>query len=554
MLEGADLDLAVARGAAYYGLVRRGHGIRIRGGTARAYYIGVETAVPAVPGIAPPVKALCVAPFGMEEGTRVDAAGPASSAWSSASRPSSASSPRPAASTIAPGRWSTRTRPSSRSWRRSRPTCPPRPARAAGQLVPVTLEAHVTEVGTLELWCVGARRRGAGSWSTRCARIRPSGDAALSDERARYLVGIDLGTTNTAVAYVDTPRGRHSGSRMFAVPQLVAPGEVAPRRQLPSFVYLAGEHDLAPAETALPWDAAADAAPVVGELARAQGARMAGRLIASAKSWLCHARRRSPGRHPAVGRRDGRGHAVAGRRAGARSSRTSARPGITRTRDGGRVRRAGGRAHRAGVVRRGGARADPRGGRAGPATRRSCCSRSRRPRSTPGSTHPAGARAAALGAAQRVLVFDVGGGTTDFTLIAVGADGEAFERIAVGDHLLLGGDNIDLALAKMVEQRLVAASGQASSTRCSGTAWSTRAGWPRRRCSATRRSSAVPITVRRAAAKLIGGTLRDELTRAELDADPASTASSRWSRATREPRAARGGLQEFGLPYAPTRR
>jgi Hsp70 protein len=71
-LEGTNLDLAVARGAAYYGLVRRGKGVRIRGGTARAYYIGIETSLPAVPGAAPPIKALCVAPFGMEEGTEVD--------------------------------------------------------------------------------------------------------------------------------------------------------------------------------------------------------------------------------------------------------------------------------------------------------------------------------------------------------------------------------------------------------------------------------------------------------------------------------------------------
>jgi hypothetical protein len=69
VLEGADLDLAVARGACRYALVRRGKGLRIRGGTARAYYVGVESAVPAVPGMEPPVGAMCVAPFGMEEGT-----------------------------------------------------------------------------------------------------------------------------------------------------------------------------------------------------------------------------------------------------------------------------------------------------------------------------------------------------------------------------------------------------------------------------------------------------------------------------------------------------
>jgi hypothetical protein len=69
LLPGADLDLAVSRGAAYYGYVRKGKGVRIRGGTGAAYYVGVESAVPAVPGFPPPLEALCIAPFGMEEGT-----------------------------------------------------------------------------------------------------------------------------------------------------------------------------------------------------------------------------------------------------------------------------------------------------------------------------------------------------------------------------------------------------------------------------------------------------------------------------------------------------
>ena len=70
LLEGADLDLAVARGAAYYGFVRKGKGVRIKGGTAAAYYVGIESAMPAVPGMAPEIEALCIAPFGMEEGTQ----------------------------------------------------------------------------------------------------------------------------------------------------------------------------------------------------------------------------------------------------------------------------------------------------------------------------------------------------------------------------------------------------------------------------------------------------------------------------------------------------
>jgi len=72
VLPGENLDLAVARGAAYYGAVRRGHGLRIRGGTARAYYVGIESPMPAVPGLEPPITALCVAPMGVDEGTRCD--------------------------------------------------------------------------------------------------------------------------------------------------------------------------------------------------------------------------------------------------------------------------------------------------------------------------------------------------------------------------------------------------------------------------------------------------------------------------------------------------
>ena len=72
VLAGEDPDLAVARGAAYFGRVRRGRGLRIRGGAARAYYVGIESAMPAVPGMEPPVSALCVAPFGLEEGSEAE--------------------------------------------------------------------------------------------------------------------------------------------------------------------------------------------------------------------------------------------------------------------------------------------------------------------------------------------------------------------------------------------------------------------------------------------------------------------------------------------------
>ena len=113
-------------------------------------------------------------------------------------------------------------------------------------------------------------------------------------------------------------------------------------------------------------------------------------------------------------------------------------------------------------------------------------------------------------------MFDVGGGTTDFTLIAVDAERRTcFERTAVGDHLLLGGDNMDLALARRVESAADAAAASSSRTRSSSS--SRRAGSRRSACSATTRAQRGPITVAGRGSKLIGGTLRDELARAEVE-------------------------------------
>src|SRR5947209_18027483 len=106
---------------------------------------------------------------------------------------------------------------------------------------------------------------------------------------ARFRVGIDLGTTNSALAGIDLkvkPKADRPAERVFPVPQLVAAGELADRQLLPSFLYLPGPHDLPPGATALPWDM--EAREVVGEFARDHGAKVPGRLVSSAKSWLCH--------------------------------------------------------------------------------------------------------------------------------------------------------------------------------------------------------------------------------------------------------------------------
>ncbi|HET9599424.1 MAG TPA: Hsp70 family protein [Anaeromyxobacteraceae bacterium] len=153
-LPGVDLDLAVAKGAAVYGRVRSGRGIRIRGGTARAYYVGIETAMPAVPGLPPPIEALCVAPMGMEEGT-------------------SAELPRKELGLVVgePARFRFFASSSRRADRVGAvvereaeleelapiETTLPADGAQPGEVVPVSLRAHVTEIGTLELEAVDAK-------------------------------------------------------------------------------------------------------------------------------------------------------------------------------------------------------------------------------------------------------------------------------------------------------------------------------------------------------------------------------------------------------------
>ncbi len=147
-LTGNDLDLAVARGAATYGMVRRGKGIRIRGGTARAYYIGVETAMPAIPGVRAPIKALCVAPFGMEEGTEADIPslefGLVVGEQVEFRFLGSSVRRQDAPGTLL------------EEWEQEIEELSPVAAKLEGQgnrVVPVHLHTKVTEVGQLELWC-----------------------------------------------------------------------------------------------------------------------------------------------------------------------------------------------------------------------------------------------------------------------------------------------------------------------------------------------------------------------------------------------------------------
>ncbi len=273
---------------------------------------------------------------------------------------------------------------------------------------------------------------------------------------ARYIIGIDLGTTNTALAYVDLKTsGPQLEIKTFLVPQLVGPGRIGERSTLPSFLYLPGPYELAPEELALPWDPNRRFA--VGTFARDQGALVPGRLVSSAKSWLCHGGvdRQAP---------------ILPWGAGDEVEKVSPVEASARYLE--HLREAWNYTM---------ARDDPE---------------SRLEKQTVIITVPAsfdevareltrqaaekaGLREAILleepvaalyawlsqheknwteilKEGERVLVCDVGGGTSDFTLVEVqqGPQGLSLERIAVGEHILLGGDNVDLALARLVERKL----------------------------------------------------------------------------------------------------
>jgi molecular chaperone DnaK (HSP70) len=360
---------------------------------------------------------------------------------------------------------------------------------------------------------------------------------------ARYLVGIDLGTTNSAVSYVDLQeKPTHGGPRLhpFAVAQLVNAGDVQPRPLLPSFLYLPGPHDLPPGATALPWDATNT--DVVGVFARTHGAKVPGRQVTSAKSWLCHpgVDRAAPllpwGGPPDVPKLSPLEvssrylrHIVLAWNAAHPADRLEYCPVVITVPasfdDTARTLTAEA-AKKAGLMN---------------------VSLLEEPQAAfyawLGTHLPQEATRVKPG--MRCVVVDVGGGTSDFSLIraAEGGGDIAFDRDAVGEHLLLGGDNMDLALARAAEAKL--------STKLD-------AGQFGQLIQACREAKelllgpqppeSVPVTVVGRGRSVVGGTISTTLTPADVTAAlhdgffPAVPYDA-------EPVRTRIGVQEMGLPY-----
>ena len=364
---------------------------------------------------------------------------------------------------------------------------------------------------------------------------------------ARYAVGIDLGTTHCVMAAVDLAASDRDDvvERIEAVPQLTAPGSVEERAMLPSFLYLPHPDELKPDDRVLPWG---EPRPfVVGELARAMGSRTPIRLVSSAKSWLCH---------PGVDRRA----AILPVEAPEEVARVSPLQASTRYLE--HLRAAWDHQHpdaplaEQEVVLTVPASFDP-------AARELTAEAA----AAAGLSHlvlleePQAALYHWILAAQGewrkqvrvgdiILVIDLGGGTADFSLIAVTERDGSLElvRVAVGDHILLGGDNMDLALAHAVRTKLAGSGAQLDPWQLQALTHGCRNAKEVLLSDAT--VETVPVVVPSRGSKLIGGTLRTELTRAEVTRNLVEGFFPVVAATARPAVRARAALTKIGLPYA----
>ena len=365
---------------------------------------------------------------------------------------------------------------------------------------------------------------------------------------ARYAIGIDLGTTHSALSYVDLEAsdGEKTAHGVLPIPQLSAPGTVEALPLLPSFLYLPHPDELAPGELALPWSTEGETA-VAGEMARSRGATTPIRLVSSAKSWLCH---------PGVDRRA----AILPSDAPEEVTRVSPLEASTRYLQ--HLRRAWDQAHpeapfdQQQVTVTIPASFDPGARELTAEAARNAGYSSATLLEEPqaalyswiqGSN---GAWRKQVKAGDIVLVVDVGGGTSDFSLIAIlERDGKLEpHRVAVGDHILLGGDNMDLALAHLVARKLAANGTQLDAWQMRALTYGCRGA--KEHLLADPNATTWPIVVPSRGSKLIGGSIRTELTREEVTAFITDGFFPRVEASARPATRTRAGLTQLGLPYA----
>ncbi|TAM03220.1 MAG: Hsp70 family protein [Paraburkholderia sp.] len=363
----------------------------------------------------------------------------------------------------------------------------------------------------------------------------------------RYSIGIDLGTTHCALSYVDLAAsdGDKASQGVLPVAQLTAPGTLESPDLLPSFLYLPHPGELTPGDLSLPWTASRDYA--VGELARSRGAGTPIRLVSSAKSWLCH---------PGVDRRA----AILPSDAPPEVARVS--PLESSVRYLTHLREAWDHAHPDApfgdqdITVTIPASFDPAAreltAEAAQAAGYARMTLLEEPQAALYSwiQKSGGAWRKEVKVGDIILVVDVGGGTTDLSLIAViEREGNLeLHRVAVGEHILLGGDNMDLALAHVVARKLAAQGTQADPWQLRALTYACRAA--KETLLSDPAASAVPLVVPSRGSKLIGGSIRTELTRDELTQTILEGFFPQADAAARPVSRARAGLTQLGLPYA----
>ena len=362
----------------------------------------------------------------------------------------------------------------------------------------------------------------------------------------RYVIGIDLGTTNSAIAYVDRRSGRSAKKvRELAVPQLTAPGEVQPRRQLPSFVYLTGDHELPPEATRLPFGEPRDY--IVGELARTQGGRVPGRLVASSKSWLCHDRvERRAAILPWNGAPDG--PRISPVEAGSRV--------LAHLRDAWDAEVAAGDPAKAFVAQDvvlcvpasfdAVARRLTLDAANGMGLARPVLLEEPQAALYAWISVNEGRLAGIAPPGSTILVVDVGGGTTDFALVSV-RDEMAFERTAVSDHLLLGGDNMDLALARFIEPYIKQDGGELDARDWNALRYACRQA--KETLLSVDGPTQATVTLLGSGTKLVGGARSTELSREACLMLALEGFFPEVELEDTTPKRSRTGLQEIGLPF-----
>ncbi|MEM5313187.1 Hsp70 family protein [Paraburkholderia sp. JHI869] len=363
----------------------------------------------------------------------------------------------------------------------------------------------------------------------------------------RYSIGVDLGTTHCALSYVDLTAsdGEKTQQGVLNVTQLTAPGTLESPDLLPSFLYLPHAGELTPGDLTLPWTTTREYA--VGELARSRGAGTPIRLVSSAKSWLCH---------PGVDRRA----AILPNDAPPEVTRVS--PLESSVRYLTHLREAWDHAHPEApfgeqeITVTIPASFDPAAreltAEAAQAAGYANMTLLEEPQAALYSwiQKSGGAWRKEVKVGDIILVVDVGGGTTDLSLIAVVEREGNLElhRVAVGEHILLGGDNMDLALAHVVARKLAAQGTQADPWQLRALTYACRSAKETLLTDAS--VDTVPIVVPSRGSKLIGGSIRTELTRAELTQIILEGFFPQVDAAARPAVRTRVGLTQLGLPYA----